>query len=620
MLDACNLEFVYEVQYLQRKFGSISSNNHWGEHMVRGGAMLKAWFRFTACLFGLALPLMAQAVEVDLDEPVKVAPGKGIAVFSITYKCHSPDEDDWKYVKWRAADGGKIHAGDGRSGEIRTKGGSFFRTEEFYKTRHVWGRLAALSLEPGNYEFYGYHSARNNGNGWSYFSEWHEFSMPFTVAADKVQYVGDLDICMGSAFMGGGGKLAGFLVGAWTGTVEVFPSLLDASDVDLPLLFTKKNGLTKADVQINVIPNDNGRHTQDMFNTMKQKAEQGDASAQRCLLLGLMRGKARTESGEQFKVEPDKDLEHHLAQQLATQGISGGAYSLSVLEMPEIEEFPSVSLPSDGDGAKLLAEVVGDAERYFQPAMSAASLLYNSDVHGIDTNTSQTRLWSAREQSMYTIDLASVPYLDKAGKAEFEKFRHAPVPRYFALSVSGAYGMSSGDDASAQAAIAACEARNTGAVEHCRLYAEHEQAVWDACPASYAGSKESVFPPETGLGKVSDTSHLPASMSKDGKTAYLDFLKLRMPRAFAVADTGEFSVASGDCHAAYKALQKCHELSGHACKLYALDDQIVLGATDSRLLDEEKRLATLLELTAQDTAKLTSEMASMHSVPIGNKN
>lgn len=589
--------------------------------MVRGFSMLKAWPWFTACLFGLALPLMAQAVEVDLDKPVKVTPGKGIAVFSITNKCNGPDENAWQYVKWRAADGGKIYTGDGRSGEIQTKGGSFFRTEEFYKTRHVWGRFAALSLVPGSYEFYGYHSARNNGNGGSYFSAWHEFSMPFTVAADKVQYVGDLDICTGSAFMGGGGKLAGFLVGAWTGTIEVFPSLLDASDVDLPLLFAKKNGLTDADVQINVTPNDAGRHTQEMLNTLKQQAEQGDVSAQRSLLLGLMHGRARTESGEQFKVEPDKALEQHLAQQLAAQGISGGAYSLSVLEMPEIEEFPNVSLPSDADGAKLLAEVVSDAERYFPPAMDAAALLYHSDVHGIDTDTAQTRLWSARQQSMYTIEPDSVPYLNDAGKAEFKKFHHASVPRYFALSVSGAYGMSAGDDASAQAAITACEARNTGSAEHCRLYAEHEQAVWEACPASYAGPEESVFPPATGLGKISDTSHLPASLSNDGKAAYRSFLKLRMPRAYAVADSGEFSVASGDCHAAYKALQKCHELSGHACKLYALDDQIVLGATDPKLIEEEQRLAALVEQAAQGTAKLANETATgTLPVPIGNKN
>lgn len=583
--------------------------------MIQSSVLRKSLSCFAACLFGLALPLTAGAVEVDLDKPVKVTPGKGIAVFSITYKCNGPAENNMKYVKWRAADGAKIYAGDGRSGEVKTKGGSFFRSEEFFKSRHVWGRFAALSLKPGNYEFYGYHSASNNGHGSSLFSERHEFSRPFTVAADKVQYVGDLDICTGFGYMGGGGKLAGIFLGAWTGTVEVFPSLTDASDVDLPLLFAKKNGLTAADVTINVMPNDADRHTQDMVDNLKQRAEQGDVTAQRRLLLGLQRGWGRTEAGEPFKVEPDKVQEQQLAQQLAAQGVSGGAYSLSILAMPQIREFPSVSLPSDGDGAKLLAEVVSDAERYFLPAMSAASLLYHSDVHGIDTDTSQTRLWSARERSMYTIDLESVPYLDEAGKAEFKKFHQASVPRYFALSVSGAYGMSAGDDASAQAAIAACEARNTGAAEHCRLYAEHEQAVWDACPASYAGPEESVFPPETGLGKISDISHLPATLSDDGKAAYRGFLKLRMPRAFAVADSGEFGVASGDCHAAYKALQYCREHAGKACQLYALDDQIVLGAKDQQLVEEEQRLAGLVAQAAQGSAKMVSQVMPRAEVP-----
>lgn len=583
--------------------------------MAKRVAMLKPLLWFSACLFGLVLPGIARAVEVDLDKPVKVTPGKGIAVFSITDKCNGPEENNLQYVKWRAADGGKIYAGDGRSGEVKTKGGSFFRTEEFFKSRHVWGRFAALSLKPGNYEFYGYHSASNNGHGSSLFSERHEFSRPFTVAADKVQYVGDLDICTGFAYMGGGGKLAGIFLGAWTGTVEVFPSLTDASDVDLPLLFAKKNGLTAADVQISVMPNEADRHMQDMVDTLKQQAKQGDVTAQRRLLLGLQRGWGRTAAGEPFKVEPDKALEQQLAQQLAAQGVSGGAYSLSVLAMPQIREFPSVSLPSDADGAKLLAEVVDDAERYFPPAMDAASLLYHSDVHGIDTDTAQTRLWSQRERGMYTIEPASVPYLNAEGKAEFKKFHQASVPRYFALSVSGAYGMSAGDDATAQTAISACEARNTGAAEHCRLYAEHEQAVWEACPASYAGPEESVFPPATGLGKVSDTSHLPANLGNDGKTAYRAFLKLRMPRAFAMADSGEFAVASGDCHAAYKALQSCREHAGKACQLYALDDQIVLGAKDQKLAEEESRLAGLVAQATQGSTKMVSQLMPGTEVP-----
>jgi hypothetical protein len=84
-----------------------------------------------------------------------------------------------------------------------------------------------------------------------------------------------------------------------------------------------------------------------------------------------------------------------------------------------------------------------------------------------------------------------------------------------------------------------------------------------------------------------------------------------MPRAFAVADSGETAMASGDCHAAYKALQACSERTGKNCKLYALDDQIVLGATDPKLAEQEQRLTSLVERVSQGKAKLAS-----HTVPV----
>lgn len=200
-----------------------------------------------------------------------------------------------------------------------------------------------------------------------------------------------------------------------------------------------------------------------------------------------------------------------------------------------------------------------------------------------------------------------VPYLDAAGKAEYKKFNSASNPRYFALSVNGAYGLSTGEAASVQAAIAACEARNGGSAEQCRLYARNGLMEWEACPAGYEGPMANNFPPVTGMGDIADIAHLPPGVGDDGKAAYREFLKVTMPRAFAVADTGETATASGDCHAAYKALQACSERSGKTCELYALDDQIVLGATDPQLVEQQQRLTALVEQASQGKAKLASQ-------------
>lgn len=133
---------------------------------------------------------------------------------------------------------------------------------------------------------------------------------------------------------------------------------------------------------------------------------------------------------------------------------------------------------------------------------------------------------------------------------------------------------------------------------------------WEASPAGYEGPMANTFPPVTGMGDIADIAHLPPGVGDNGKAAYREFLNAMMPRAFAVANTGETASASGDCHAAYKALQECREISGKACKLYALDDQIVLGATDPKLVEQQQRLTALVEQASQGKAELAS-----HSVP-----
>lgn len=569
--------------------------------------------RLALCACALMLPLATRAGDVNLEKPVEIQHGKGVAVFSITL--HGAVQPA-SYVKWRELKEDKRMPVNW-SGTISITRGSWFGTEELSKSpRKVMGRLAALMLPPGVYEFYDFNSEQvegqaGGGQRLTLFHARRPFSRKFNVEAGKIQYVGNLDIYEGQIFSTTGGIMSGVFLGMFGAQVEVFPSLLDMGDADIPLIVAKGNGMNAADISRNVTDSEEDRHTQALFDDLRNKAKQGDVHAQRRLLLGLQKGLVMTEAGEEFKVQKDSELQHEIAGQLSAKQVSGGDYGLAIVKEPMLVTSQMDKLPTDGDGQKLLGEVLADARRYFSPAMYMASEMYGRGLPGVQNDREQSSLWRERYQSMNWMSSKFVPYLDATGKAEYKKFNSASNPRYFALSANGAYGLSTGDDASAQAAIAACEARNGGSAEHCRLYARNGLMDWEACPAGYEGPMANTFPPVTGMGDIADIAHLPSGVGDNGKAAYREFLNAMMPRAFAVADTGETAIASGDCHAAYKALQKCREISGKACKLYALDDQIVLGATDPKLAEQEQRLTALVERASQGNAKLAS-----HSVPV----
>lgn len=572
--------------------------------IARKGSEFIAGIRRALCVMALVMPALASAGEVDLEKPVEIQPNKGVAVFSITLRGATQAAS---YIKWREVKEDKRMPVNW-DGAISITRGRFFGTEELSESpRRVSGRLAALMLPPGTYEFYDFNSSQTNPNAGGgqrllLYSTRHPFSRRFSVAAGKIQYVGNLDIYEGQPFITTGGILSGVFLGMFGLKIEVFPSLLDMGDADIPLIVAKGNGLNAADILRNITIDPEDMHTQAMLDGLRSKAGSGDVYAQRRLLLGLQNGLVMNEAGEEFKVQKDGKLQQAIAEQLSAKGVSGGDYNLGILREPMLELQQMDKVPATADGPKLMGEVLADAGRYFRPAMDVAQQIYIHGLPGVKEDREQASLWMRRQQSMSEMSLQSVPYLDAAGKAEFKKFDSASKPRYFALSPSGAYGMSIGDDASVKAAVAACEARNGGAAKHCRLYARNDWVEWDACPAEYAGPMTNIFPPMTGIGKIDEMAHLPTNVGGNGKTAYRDFLKAIMPRAFAVADTGESAMASGDCHAAYEALQKCHEISGKACKLYALDDQIVLGASNPVLVEEEQRLAALVEEAVQSVA------------------
>ncbi|MDD5242094.1 MAG: hypothetical protein PHG47_10325 [Sulfuricella sp.] len=545
-----------------------------------------------ACGFWLFMGVAA-AHEIDLDKPIELEPGNGVAVFSFTA---SGDIQNSSFLSWR-----KVGADD-PNGEIRVSQAKFFGNEEFFDSpRKKFGRLAALTLPAGTYEFYSY---RNEGYKDMRKAK-QEFSRRFTVEPGKIQYVGSLDVYALYPEFSGGRLLAAALIGVWFGSIEVLPTLSDAADIDLPLIISKGNGLALSSISRNVAPDENDRRILDYLQTLRIKADKGDVSAQSQLMHGLSIGWTLTENMERIRVMTDHAMFRQLAEVLSARGVSGADYYLGKLYDPLINNQLVEHPPADGKRA--FNYYLADAGRYFRPAMSRVSRVYDKGFLDVKEDSIQTSLWDKRIEAMVNMDVEALPYVGESGKAEFQRFADASTPRYFALSPSGAYGLSIDDDASAKAAIASCEGRNAGATDRCRLYAANRLMAWEACPAQYAGPQAMTFPPMTGLGDVADTARLPATLKDAGKKAYRSFLAFTFPRAFAVSDKGEVGMASGDCHAAFKALKACAEKTGQGCKLYAQDDQIVLDAADPKLAEEQRRMAALVEAELLKGAQLTSQ-------------
>jgi dienelactone hydrolase len=79
-------------------------------------------------------------------------------------------------------------------------------------------------------------------------------------------------------------------------------------------------------------------------------------------------------------------------------------------------------------------------------------------------------------------------------------------------------------------------------------------------------------PPPSGFAALGDAGKVPISAASR-ESAYTRFLQSKAPRAFAVGTRGAWGQASGDW-ALGKALGRCQR-SGQACRLYAVDDDVV---------------------------------------------
>lgn len=81
-------------------------------------------------------------------------------------------------------------------------------------------------------------------------------------------------------------------------------------------------------------------------------------------------------------------------------------------------------------------------------------------------------------------------------------------------------------------------------------------------------------PPASGFAAIEDASKLPLVKQDVKDTGYARFLALDVPRAMAIGPKGEWAFFSGD-NAVQRTLERCAQTAKTACKLYAVDDNVV---------------------------------------------
>lgn len=158
-------------------------------------------------------------------------------------------------------------------------------------------------------------------------------------------------------------------------------------------------------------------------------------------------------------------------------------------------------------------------------------------------------------------DIAAVPFLSEAQRAEYRMFLATPLPRAFALGATGAATASGGFDPAA-AAMATCWRKT----KFCELYAVDKTVVWPRLVSVPAAK------PFAELANVAAVPYVHA----DGRQAYSSFLTAGRPRAFAVAPDGGWGIGKG-LDPINDALVQCNERH-QSCRIYAVDGDVVWGA------------------------------------------
>ena len=524
--------------------------------------------RFGAALFMSALCNLAAASEVSLDELVKPEEGKGVAIAAISFSGIFVGGSNW--VAWR-----RVTDADGKpdatpADDVRVSIGGFLANERFSKTApegapRRFGRLVALSLPPGTYEFY----TGRLEVGRSTYSNKDEFSRRFVVRAGKVSYVGSMDLQFVNPAAGGGALISNLLFGVSFSQVHALPSLLDLSASELPLVHAAAPKLPKESIEVAVVEDTEARKAAGLLRELEARASAGDLGSKHRMSMGYFAGHLTFPDGSYGKVARDLEAGRRLTQELADKDVGVAAFGVAQLLDPSYTARVPNRPPADATKARQYFTVAASA--YHRRGMERMVELAREGGAGQPPNDAHARAWETRVRLLPKLEVGAVPFLPEQARDAIDKYGALGTPKAFVLAPNGTFAFLEVETGGATRAILECQKKNPDANQSpCRLFAYNANVVWDMCPADLVNGKQM----RLGLPGASPAAESVSPPLKDAE-AYKRCFALPLPRAFAVSPDGTHGMVAGDCQSHVRALKACEAAGGSGCKLFAMDDQLV---------------------------------------------
>jgi dienelactone hydrolase len=162
-------------------------------------------------------------------------------------------------------------------------------------------------------------------------------------------------------------------------------------------------------------------------------------------------------------------------------------------------------------------------------------------------------------------DVDAVP-VSPAAREAYQKFLSLPLPRVFMISKNVAFVITGGLDPLGKALLT-CQQRQI----QCWPYAIDQQVVW------VRPNMLTPIPPPSKYADINDT-HAITVINEHADSAYQNFLKMPLPRAFVISSEGELYANQGGLDPLGQVLEACQK-NVKVCVPYAVDNQVVWSPT-----------------------------------------
>lgn len=443
-----------------------------------------------------------------------------------------------------------------------------------------WGRVIAIKLKPGKYRFASVNAAIIEGHGGS-IRNTHDLNRVFGVEANKVLYLGNLDVLLEKdPAQGKAGAVIGvLLLGVAAYESPGFSHVRDTLARDLKVIEKFQPTLAAASIETRLMRDKRDETLEQTVSEVKAQAAQGQAWAKAALAEATLFGVARLPDFRHLRLPASLGFNNE-----ALEAAVVGAGDPSLIELAHrwgTAESPRMTLRTPFAITPELQKtmILQAANRY---GLAGVETLLSTESLGIDSDPTLKAVWKERRQALtkharlsHSDLLAQVVDKDTSQKLADSKAKIKMV----ATTPSGRSMLWEGDGSEPVRPALQTLLKNC------------QEATQEVCWIMHADPHErppvcSAVMQATGLASHYPDARLPRATAQNltgqpWAAAYQAWQNEGAdaaihPRAL-VWDVGlaKAFTAAGDCLSAYRAMHKCKTGGGRQCQLVLQDDALV---------------------------------------------